>query len=204
MAELFEEQSYDTKEILKLLRHICLGLQELHEKGIVHLDLKLENILVSTSGKYKLGDLGFSRLMNKLSHDVPEGDSRYLAKELLNTDEALPDLRKADIFSLGILAYELVEKQRVPAKGPKWHDLREGRIEFSNTDMLTPKIKEMILKMLSPNPEDRPTTGYLLENYLLSEQEKELRMSRNMVKALLQSHKKLKEKLASLQNTDKE
>lgn len=201
---MFEAQSYDAKEILKLLRHICLGLNELHEKGIVHLDLKLENILVSTSGKYKLGDLGFSRLMNKLSHDVPEGDSRYLAKELLNTDaEALPDLRKADIFSLGILAYELVEKQRVPSKGQRWHDLREGRIEFSNTEMLTPEIKDMILKMLSPNPEDRPTTSYLLKNYLLSDQEKELKMSRNMIKALLQSHMKLKEKLASLKNTDK-
>ena len=74
LYDLFVSNKYDENEIIKLLRHVCLGLNELHEKGIVHLDLKLENILISNTGKYKLGDLGFSRLMNKLHTDVPEGD----------------------------------------------------------------------------------------------------------------------------------
>ena len=74
LYDLFISNKYDENEIIKLLRHVCLGLNELHEKGIVHLDLKLENILISNTGKYKLGDLGFSRLMNKLHTDVPEGD----------------------------------------------------------------------------------------------------------------------------------
>jgi wee1-like protein kinase len=74
LAELFDSQNYDEAEILKLLRHVCLGLNELHEKGIVHLDLKLENIMISTSNKYKLGDLGLSRLMSKLTRNIPEGD----------------------------------------------------------------------------------------------------------------------------------
>lgn len=82
-------------EIIQVLRDISLGLNELHHKDIVHLDLKLENILIGSSGKYKLGDLGLSRLITKIKGNVSEGDSRYLALELLSTDTSaeLPDLK---------------------------------------------------------------------------------------------------------------
>ena len=52
-------------------------------------------------------------------HDVPEGDCRYLAKELLNEDpdEPLPDLTKADVFALGITAYELIEEITLDKNG---------------------------------------------------------------------------------------
>jgi len=96
------------------MRDVCLGLQELHEKGIVHLDIKPENILLSFSGKFKIGDLGLARLLSKITEegDIPEGDCRYLAHELLNDDPAvaIPDLRKADIFALGMMAYEMMEQ----------------------------------------------------------------------------------------------
>ena len=49
LYEVFESQNLDEKEIIECLRQICIGLNELHEKGIVHLDLKLENILISST-----------------------------------------------------------------------------------------------------------------------------------------------------------
>lgn len=200
LAELFDSQNYDEDEILKLLRHVCLGLNELHEKGIVHLDLKLENIMISTSKKYKLGDLGLSRLMSKLTRNIPEGDWRYIAKELLNDDPnaPVPDLRKADIFSLGILAYELVERRRVKTNGQEWHDLRGGKFKFSNSETISSEIKEIITLMLSPNPKDRPTTSYLLQNHLLSKQEKELKMCKNIIKSLFSSRKRLGKALSKI------
>lgn len=54
-----------------------------------------------------------ARLLNKIveENDIPEGDCRYLAKELFNDDPnvAIPNLTKADVFSLGITTYELIE-----------------------------------------------------------------------------------------------
>jgi serine/threonine protein kinase len=111
----------DENMIKRIMRDVTLGLEELHSRGIVHLDIKPENILESFSGKFKLGDLGMARLLNKIveEHDIPEGDCRYLAKELLNDDPSLPipDLTKADIFSLGITAYELVEGKELEKNG---------------------------------------------------------------------------------------
>ena len=98
-------------EIRKIIRDVLLGLKELHDNEVVHLDLKPSNIL-QRFGKYKLADLGMARFIFKVTEveKIPEGDSRYLSQELLTTSgtESVPDLKKADIFSLGISAYELM------------------------------------------------------------------------------------------------
>ena len=76
----------------------------------MHLDIKPDNILMN-GDEYKLGDLGLSRIAKRSKgEEVIEGDARYLAWEILNESsiENLPDLTKADIFSLGISLYELI------------------------------------------------------------------------------------------------
>ncbi len=119
-------------ELKQIMREVCLGLQELHSRGIVHLDIKPENIMQSFQGKFKLGDLGMARLLTKIDeeHDIPEGDCRYLAKELLDEDPSMPipDLTKADIFALGMSTYELVEGTELDKNGDQWSALREGDV----------------------------------------------------------------------------
>jgi len=74
----------------KLLREILLALKLVHETGMIHLDIKPENIF-RKSGMYKLGDFG---LVSKIENhdDVEEGDSRYMSLELLRGE--LDDLTK--------------------------------------------------------------------------------------------------------------
>lgn len=100
---------------------MCNAMNELHKKGIVHLDIKPENILESQSGRFKLGDLGLAKLQTKIieDQDIPEGDWRYKAKELLNENPniPIPDLKKADVFSLGISMYELIEQIELEKSG---------------------------------------------------------------------------------------
>lgn len=59
---------------------MLLALQLVHEKGMVHLDLKPDNIFVH-NGLYKLGDFGLAGVAT--STDVEEGDSRYMPREML-------------------------------------------------------------------------------------------------------------------------
>jgi len=111
-----------------------LGLEELHSQDIVHLDIKPENILKGKTGKFKLGDLGMSRFLTKISEDanIPEGDCRYLAQELLSKDvfAFLPDLKKCDIFSLGITAYELITLEELEKNGAEWRAFRNGSFQY--------------------------------------------------------------------------
>lgn len=116
---------------MKIIRDVLLGLQELHSKDIVHLDIKPENILMGKTGNFKIADLGMARFLSKITNDVniPEGDCRYLAKELLSRNE-LPDLKKADIFSLGITAFELITLGHLEKNGPEWNALRDGSFRY--------------------------------------------------------------------------
>jgi len=90
--------------------------------------------LKGKTGKFKLGDLGMSRFLTKISEEasIPEGDCRYLAQELLSKDasDLLPDLKKCDIFSLGITAYELITLEELEKNGEEWRTLRNGSIEY--------------------------------------------------------------------------
>jgi serine/threonine protein kinase len=92
-------------------------------------------VLEGKSGKYKLADLGMARFLTKITEvvDIPEGDCRYISKELLSRENInfLPDLKKCDIFSLGITAYELITLDKLEKNGAEWRHLREGKIIYS-------------------------------------------------------------------------
>eukprot|EP00826_Nyctotherus_ovalis_P066923 TRINITY_DN994_c0_g1_i20.p1 TRINITY_DN994_c0_g1~~TRINITY_DN994_c0_g1_i20.p1 ORF type:complete len:417 (-),score=143.54 TRINITY_DN994_c0_g1_i20:170-1420(-) len=107
--------------VREILIQIVAGLDVLYSKKIMHRDLKLNNILVSTSPQnkpiVKIGDFSFARLIGaakeasevSLSSDLQEmsivGTPKYMAPELFNND---PYSFKADIWSLGLILYELL------------------------------------------------------------------------------------------------
>ena len=190
------------------MRDICIGLRDLHKKKIVHLDIKpgtkqqikslIENILISNSKKYKIADLGLSRLVTKLDGDVPEGDSRYLAPELLNEDpNVIPDLTKADIFSLGIMMYELMRNKPLLLNGEEWIDIRNGRVDLQDLTPYSNDLKEAILLMLRPNPAERPSAEAILEKYLPSPEQLEIKYLQN-------ENERLKKEIEYLKSTNGE
>lgn len=106
---LHTEGSLETEETLTLLAHVTEALAYLHERGVVHRDVKPGNILVATDGTVKLADFG-------LASNVGEIGVITQASTTLGTlDYAAPEQRhgldideRADVFSLAVVAYQML------------------------------------------------------------------------------------------------
>ncbi|WP_052357923.1 serine/threonine-protein kinase [Actinomadura welshii] len=110
-------------EALRTAREISLGVQELHDLGVVHRDLKPSNVLLRSAPgggeRLMISDLGIARTEDHLSSlTLPAGSPGYMAPEQTQVDGA-PD-RRADIYGLGALTHHLLtgEPPAVPARPP--------------------------------------------------------------------------------------
>lgn len=180
-STLMDEVSEGTpneKRLYKLLREILLALDYVHRSGMIHLDIKPDNIFIKND-QYKLGDFG---LVSKIENhnDVEEGDSRYMSMELLSGD--LEDLTKSDIFSLGATLYEICLGRGLPQDGQEWQDIRQGvLLPMRNSSF---DFQMIVQTMMSPKKEDRPTASELLKKrQLLSEEQRQLIVERNKAEA---------------------
>ncbi|CAD8138562.1 unnamed protein product [Paramecium pentaurelia] len=156
LQELRKEsnQKLEEFEVKKILKDILQGLKFLHEQSITHFDVKPDNILYSkTEGCYKLADLGLSRLTQlKKGEDINEGDSRYLAPEILSNLTTQSDLSKSDIFSLGASIYEIMIGETLPTCGERWLKLRQGlTVNDFGSDFYSIKLRRLICRMMNPN-----------------------------------------------------
>ena len=149
------------KTIAKFARDLVSGLAYIHSHQIVHLDIKPANILLSRDGKsVKITDFGQAY---RLGSDVnpEEGDSRYMAPELLK-DIFTP---AADIFSLGITLYELgTPGLELPAGGKRWEALRHDDIDFRGWKAYSDELQRLVRSMLTSDYLSRPTAAQLLQS----------------------------------------
>eukprot|EP00804_Cyclotella_cryptica_P020732 CCRYP_003505-RA/>CCRYP_003505-RA protein AED:0.26 eAED:0.26 QI:135/0.8/0.66/1/1/1/6/451/832 len=168
----------DEKRRYKVLREMLLALDLVHKSGMIHLDIKPENIFIKND-QYKLGDFG---LVSKIENhnDVEEGDSRYMSMELLSGD--LDDLTKSDIFSLGATMYEICLGRPLPENGPEWQDIRHGTLlPMPNTAF---ELQMIVRIMMAPEKESRPSAADLLKKrQLMSIEQQQLIVERNKANA---------------------
>lgn len=105
------------RDVVTLGKDILTGLKACHENGIIHRDIKDDNIFVSESGGYKIGDFGVSKVLkDSTKAESLKGTPNYLAPEVY--------LGKAgytvsvDLYSLGIVLYRLLNYGRNPFLPP--------------------------------------------------------------------------------------
>ena len=116
LRELLREQRRLTiPQTITIMDAILSGLAAAHRAGIVHRDVKPENVLLAEDGRIKIGDFGLARATTANTATGPQllGTIAYLAPELVTRGTA--DAR-SDIYSLGIMLYEMLAGEQ-PYKG---------------------------------------------------------------------------------------
>ena len=102
-------QTYPETVVKYILRKVLEGLVHLHSMGIIHRDIKSDNILINRQGQVKLADFGFSCRLpdpHAVSRKTEVGTAAWMAPELLKSSN--PGYGTSiDIWSFGILAVEL-------------------------------------------------------------------------------------------------
>lgn len=132
----------------------------IHSCDIVHLDLKPANIFIDNNDIMKIGDFGLSFRVGE-PHDLDcEGDKVYMAPEVLDGKYG----KSADIFSLGLIALELAADVVLPGDGESWAAIRSGCFEMLSLDDVSATLSDLIISMLSPEPDKRPSANQILSS----------------------------------------
>jgi serine/threonine protein kinase len=101
--------SLEEKYVAVIIREVLVGLNYLHKSSIIHRDIKAANILISAMGKVMICDFGVSALLATVSskRNTLTGTPYWMAPEVVQAVPAYDT--KADIWSLGIMIYEMVK-----------------------------------------------------------------------------------------------
>ncbi|MDZ7755776.1 serine/threonine-protein kinase [Rhodohalobacter sp.] len=171
-GRLIEKGAMNEDELAKLLAQISSGLQYLHSKDILHQDIKPDNILIDGKGSYLLTDFGISgRLRSTLRKHTGSSKSMTVAYAPPERFTANPEnIEASDIFSLGVLAYELATGD-VPWMGNGGISLNSGADVPELPDHFSKRFRNLIKQMMSTDPASRPKAGNLkkiTEKYLES------------------------------------
>jgi len=155
----------DDAFIRNIASQINSALQHIHASRMAHLDIKPENVLISADKLLKLCDFGHARNTQD-NRDGIEGDSQYMAPELLNPDQ-LQQHDAADIFSFGLLLFQIATGAELPSYGVLWHQLREGQAaqHLEGSARAGPELRAIIVSMLAPDPRDRPSAAQLADKF---------------------------------------
>jgi eukaryotic-like serine/threonine-protein kinase len=162
----------DPSAVVAVAREVALGLDHAHERGVVHRDIKLENVLVSRDGQPKISDFGIAAEAAPPSERRAAAAGDLDASDLLGTPRTMSPEQiqggaidaRSDLFSLGVMLYELlagtspfaadsetVTRLRVLCDEPRpIGDVVAG---------LAPEVAALVTDLLEKSPGRRPQTA---------------------------------------------
>jgi len=138
------------EEKLDVYRHIAQGVAALHDAGVIHFDLRPENILFFADVP-KVSDVSGTRVVGKSASSI------YSAPELENTVDAGLATPAADVYSLGIILRELLQSELAEApNGAYRHDgSSQADPSRAEPESLTSVLRSVALRCLSLDPKNR-------------------------------------------------
>ena len=154
------------EEIWKLIRDVASGLAYLHQQGIVHQDIKPDNILQDENGNYLITDFGIStKARSTLRKSVPAGTINagtmaYMGPERFSKQPT--PTRASDIWSFGAMLYELITGD-LPF-GEHGGGMQKNGAEIPDiNEPVSDALKQMVEQMLALDKQARPAASQLVD-----------------------------------------
>ena len=151
--------------IYQIISDICLGIKEIHNKKVIHRDLKPDNLFIGGDLKIKIGDFGISKQLNNYNEyaKTQVGTLRYVAPEIIRGEKYN---NKVDIWSLGCIIHELCTLNFC-----FWSESIEELIEkikLSKYEKINEKnygndLQMLINNLLKKDSSDRPNIDKIIE-----------------------------------------
>lgn len=168
------QQSIPVAQAVDIMIKIARGVGYAHRAGLVHCDLKPQNILITPEGSAKITDFGISRALASISPeehaDIVWGSPQYFAPEQAGGGPPSPS---SDVYSLGVILYEMTTG-RLPFEADDPQTLAELHLQANPVPprtvnpMIPENLESIILKVLSKEPSARYRTADQLARILQS------------------------------------
>jgi len=170
---LQSEHCFDYPRAIKIVAQVCSALDYAHQAGIIHRDIKPSNIMLLPDDKAKVTDFGIAKIANNFSLTLPGhvlGTPSYMAPEQFEEEKFD---HRADIFSLGVVFYELLTGSR-PFAGDSlaalaYKIVHKMHIPPSLQNVELPiELDEIVHRALAKQPEERYQTAQEFREALLA------------------------------------
>lgn len=165
-------QSLPEDYVLRVGFDVARALGFAHREGVIHRDIKVDNILFDTHGNAVVADFGIARALsgytNQTGTNMVVGTPQYFAPEQAR---AKPLDGRADLYSLGVTLFRAATG-RLPFDGEDWYEIARQHVEEppplarSVNPALSPEFESIVLQCMAKLPDERPATGDALAEHI--------------------------------------
>ncbi len=166
LRELVLKGPVKEEETARIVKQVCEALIYAHNRGIIHRDVKPENILLTSEGEVKLTDFGIARMLgdNKKRQPITltmkntsMGTAYYMAPEQRKSAHDIDE--RADVYALGVVLFELLTGE-VPI----------GNLDyfFESSERINKDLQPLLKESLNPIKKNRPRTAEDFQRRLLA------------------------------------
>jgi serine/threonine-protein kinase len=175
LGELVDRQGPQSPErVAQIMLQVCAALEAAHDKGLVHRDIKPDNVLLTTTGQAKLIDFGLVERIGEMgageAFDVVVGTPLYISPEAIVAPETVG--APSDLYGLGAVAYFLLTGSPVfggasvaEVCGHHLHTSPE-RLSVARGDDMPAELEQIVLDCLAKDPARRPRSAAELSRRL--------------------------------------